>query len=250
MKDIVAKKWWKNGEPGNGDGLWFIYGQTIGRVLTGCYKLYLLAVILLSNQTSQTWQWKIPAFTDDFPNSTYTSRRFSIAMFVDHKVLLFFCFVFLCVRVCVSYWVLAGKAKVRRTSQKKGIGSHTLAKVCKADSGAIWNWNYRDLKKTVWIWAVAEKIWVYGWTTNFIICFSYILRDFKFEMISWQDCPPSGDQGLCHEKSIQCSNWTRWIWTGTAIRRPPHLLVAIGHQQDVDDLPFQFATVLYYIHQK
>ena len=152
--------------------------------------------------------------------------------------------------VCVSYWVLAGKAKVRRTSQKKGIGSHTLAKVCKADSGAIWNWNYRDLKKTVWIWAVAEKIWVYGWTTNFIICFSYILRDFKFEMISWQDCPPSGDQGLCHEKSIQCSNWTRWIWTGTAIRRPPHLLVAIGHQQDVDDLPFQFATVLYYIHQK
>ena len=78
-------------------------------------------MILLSNQTSQTWQWKIPAFTDDFPNSTYTFRRFSIAMFVDHKVLLFFCFVFfVCACVCVSYWVLAGKAKVRRTSPKKG----------------------------------------------------------------------------------------------------------------------------------
>lgn len=72
----------------------------IGReLLTGCYKLYLLAVMLLSNQTSQTWQWKIPAFTDDFPNSTYTLRRFSIAMFVDHNVLLFF---FLCVCVILG----------------------------------------------------------------------------------------------------------------------------------------------------
>ena len=116
------RKWWKNGEPGNGDGLWFIYGQTIGRVLTGCYKLYLLAVMLLSNQTSQTWQWKIPAFTDDFPNSTYTFRRFSIAMFVDHKVLLFFCFVFFGVCVCVCVILgLGGQSEGQENLPKKRV---------------------------------------------------------------------------------------------------------------------------------
>ena len=157
-------------------------------------------------------------------------------------------FFFVC--VCVSYWVLAGKVKVRRTSPKKGYWKPHLGEGLQGRQRRHLELELQRLEKTVWIWAVAEKIWVYGWTTNFIICFSYILRDFKFEMISWQDCPPNGVQGLCHEKSTQCSNWTRWIWTGTAIRRPPHLLVAIGHQQDVDDLPFQFATVLYYIHQK
>ena len=134
----------------------------IGReLLTGCYKLYLLAVMLLSNQTSQTWQWKIPAFTDDFPNSTYTLRRFSIAMFVDHNVLLFF--FFLCVCVChIGSW--RAKWRSGEPPQKKGIGSHTLAKVCKADSGAIWNWNYRDLKNGVDMGSRRENMGV--WVNN------------------------------------------------------------------------------------